>query len=240
MDTGKVTAAPARMPPVRTRLPGNQALLRLQRKCACGGEETCSSCQIQTRRIQTKVVVGTVDDPLEMEADAVADRVMRMPETNPVKPSSAGLQIQRACAACEHEEEDVVRRKAKGSNAYQFCDSHAPKSDTPVLSDSNLTQGGAPLPGTVREFFEQRFGRDLSSVRVHTDTDSHRANVDLHSHAFTYGEHIWLARGESAVSNQLMAHEMAHVIQQRAPRLLTPQPRDGAGRSDGLPSTNTL
>ena len=110
MDTGKVTAAPARMPPVRTRLPGNQALLRLQRKCACGGEETCSSCQIQTRRIQTKVVVGTVDDPLEMEADAVADRVMRMPETNPVKPSSAGLQIQRACAACEHEEEDVVRR----------------------------------------------------------------------------------------------------------------------------------
>ncbi|NEU10433.1 DUF4157 domain-containing protein [Flavihumibacter sp. R14] len=80
---------------------------------------------------QCKLVVGAPDDPYEKEADAVADRVMRMPEPEtvqrqeemeddePVQLKSADASfIQRACA-CEHEkiqqqeegEEDLVQPK---------------------------------------------------------------------------------------------------------------------------------
>jgi hypothetical protein len=49
-------------------------------------------------RLQAKLAISTVDDPLEREADAVADTVMRMPEP---AVSSAPLQVCRKCAACE-------------------------------------------------------------------------------------------------------------------------------------------
>jgi hypothetical protein len=61
---------------------------------------------IQPSRIaqqgQKKLAVGSVDDPLEHEADAVADKVMRMPET-----------VQRKCAHCD-EEETVQRKQLTG------------------------------------------------------------------------------------------------------------------------------
>ena len=50
---------------------------------------------LQQIPVQCKLSVGAVDDPLEHEADAMADKVMRMPEQN---------FIQRKCAHCEEEE----------------------------------------------------------------------------------------------------------------------------------------
>ena len=50
--------------------------------------------------IQFKLSIGAVDDPLEDEADAMADIVMRMPEES---------FIQRKCSQCE--EEEKVHRK---------------------------------------------------------------------------------------------------------------------------------
>ena len=62
--------------------PGNQAALRRLSQT--------------TIRIQPKLEIGAVNDPLEAEADLMADRVMRMTE--------APL-VQRKCAACEEEED---------------------------------------------------------------------------------------------------------------------------------------
>ena len=207
-DASKVSAEPMRIPPVRTRLPGNQALLRLQRKCACGGQGTCPACRLQQKRIQTKVPVGPVDDSFEREADSTADRVMRMDSSESLPATPSQPQIQRACDACEEEEDDgVVRRKAIDAS----------ESASPALDAANLVRGGVPLPEPVREYFERRFGLDFSSVRIHMDADSHRANVDLHSHAFTFGDHIWLAQGQTVAPNHLLAHELTHVVQQTSP-----------------------
>jgi hypothetical protein len=58
--------------------------------------------------LQFKLYVGSVSDPLEREADQVADRVMRMPD--PAAPSALPIEavgsprLQRACAECEKEE----------------------------------------------------------------------------------------------------------------------------------------
>ena len=53
--------------------------------------------------IQRKLAVGAVNDPLEHEADRVADQVMRMPDPD-VSVAAAPPQVSRKCAAYEEEE----------------------------------------------------------------------------------------------------------------------------------------
>jgi hypothetical protein len=65
---------------------------------------------LQRLAIQRKLSIGSPDDPLEHEADAVADKVMRMPEPN---------FIQRKCAECE-EEDEKLQRKANEFSRVPF------------------------------------------------------------------------------------------------------------------------
>jgi hypothetical protein len=191
----KVPETPAGPRLYRRRLPGNQALLRTEEP-----------------GIQTKVAIGRRDDPLEREADATADRIMRMTSSDPPSPAPAPSQIQRADGALEEEsDEREVQRKAAGPAV--------PASPTSQLSPSRLMHGGTPLPSTVRDYFEPRFGRDFSSVRIHTGEEAARANRELGSYAFTFGPHIWLGRGQDPGHSSLLAHELTHVVQQTAPPL---------------------
>ena len=106
---------------------------------------------------------------------------------------------------------------------------HEPDAQPP--HDEALTQGGSPLDADLRGFFETRYGRDLSDVRIHTGLRSESLNDGLNAHAFTYDSHVWLGRGHRPRADFLLAHELAHVIQQREPKLLNPQPQteDAAG-----------
>jgi outer membrane protein OmpA-like peptidoglycan-associated protein len=61
---------------------------------------------LRPRLLQTKLRIGALTDPLEREADRVADQVMRMSLTN--APSSDPGQIQRKCAACQKEEQEAA------------------------------------------------------------------------------------------------------------------------------------
>jgi hypothetical protein len=105
--------------------------------------------------IQATLEVGAVDDPLEHEANRVADQVMRMPAP----------QLQRACSGCggrigasteEKEGEPTIRRSAQvGAEHIE-----AP--------DSIVARLGAvrPLDPGVRSFFEPRFGVDFGAVQM--------------------------------------------------------------------------
>lgn len=80
---------------------------------------------------------------------------------------------------------------------------------------------GRPLDASVRGVFETRFGRDLSSVRVHTDSV---AGTFLHSaqaNAAALGHDLFFAPGIYAPNRvegrRLLAHELAHVVQQELP-----------------------
>ena len=91
---------------------------------------------------------------------------------------------------------------------------------TPATPDAQvLTSGGAPrLPACAS--FWTRFDRDLSEVRVHTGDESAGFNDDLNSHAFAYERHIWMGAGQSVRPSFLLAHELAHVVQQSQPKAL--------------------
>jgi hypothetical protein len=80
-----------------------------------------------------------------------------------------------------------------------------------------LRTPGQPLDAGSRAFMEPGFGRDLSGVRVHADSDSARASEALNARAFTFGSHIVFNSGEHAThaaNPRLLAHELTHVIQQ--------------------------
>ncbi len=79
---------------------------------------------------------------------------------------------------------------------------------------------GEPLPADVRRTLTATFGRDLTDVRVHADTAAGDRARSLGARAFTIANHVFLGRGERATDLSLMAHEVAHVIQQRGTALV--------------------
>jgi hypothetical protein len=85
-----------------------------------------------------------------------------------------------------------------------------------------LKGGGSPLPGNVRAYMEPRFGADFSGVRLHTGSEAMQMNRELQAHAFTHGQDIYLGAGAkspgSPGGNHLLAHELAHTIQQTGSR----------------------
>ncbi|MGH6847722.1 MAG: DUF4157 domain-containing protein [Methylocella sp.] len=158
-------------------------------------------------RIQAKLKVGAVNDPLEQEADRVADQVMRMPAPG-VAPTSAPAQVSRKCAGCE--EEEKLQKKEAGP---QSATSEAPGSVHEVLRSP-----GQPLDASSRAYFEQRFGQDIMKVRVHSGAAAEQSARDMDAHAYTVGHDIVFGAGQFAPGTiegrRLIAHELAHVVQQ--------------------------
>lgn len=160
--------------------------------------------------IQCKLTVGAVDDPLEAEADAMADKVMRMPTNN---------FIQRKCSHCEEEEQ--AQRKPLAS----FIQKKEASGIGAVVSDSVSNQiastrgNGNTLDSSTKSFMESRFGADFSHVRIHTGEYATQLSQDLNAQAFTVGNDIYFNSGkytpESSAGKYLLAHELTHTIQQQ-------------------------
>jgi Domain of unknown function (DUF4157) len=105
---------------------------------------------------------------------------------------------------------------------------------------------GRPLESSTRAPFENHFGRDLSSVRVHDGPAASEAADSIQARAFTLGNSIAFRSGEFAPQSKqgqhLLAHELAHTVQQgaagppqptlnRVPGDVQRQPGDGGGNT---------
>ncbi|MCG3156683.1 MAG: hypothetical protein DKINENOH_03307 [bacterium] len=99
---------------------------------------------------------------------------------------------------------------------------------------SHSRGGGSALPHDTRAFMEPRFGVDFSQVRVHTGTNAAQMSQDLNAQAFTVGRDIYFGNGkynpQTSGGQQLLAHELTHVVQQGAalrakPIAVTPAPQ---------------
>jgi hypothetical protein len=82
--------------------------------------------------------------------------------------------------------------------------------------------GGRPLPDAVRGKMEAALRADFSNVRVHVGPQAERIGAI----AFTIGSDIYFAPGrfqpDMTHGQQLLGHELAHVVQQRAGRVRNP------------------
>ncbi|MCB0594940.1 MAG: DUF4157 domain-containing protein [Phaeodactylibacter sp.] len=75
------------------------------------------------------------------------------------------------------------------------------------------------MPKDVRGRLEADFGADFSSVRIHTGKDAVQMAELLRAQAFTHGCDIYFNEGKyapfSKTGLELLAHELAHVVQQK-------------------------
>ena len=82
-----------------------------------------------------------------------------------------------------------------------------------------LAQPGRPLDSGARGFMESRFGQDFSAVRVHEGSAAARSAEDVNALAYTVGQDIVFGAGQyqphSAEGRHLLAHELAHTVQQQ-------------------------
>lgn len=170
----------------------------LHRRCSCGGTPgptgECAECRRRRKRaLQPKLRVNRPGDRYEREADRVADRVMRAP-----RPAAAPLTLTPV----------VQRAGAQGGSRV-----------APPEVDAALAASGRPLDDSSRSFMEHRFGHDFSRVRVHADTRAAGSALAVGARAYTVGRDIVFGPGEyrpaSTVGRRLLAHELAHVVQQR-------------------------
>jgi Domain of unknown function (DUF4157) len=80
--------------------------------------------------------------------------------------------------------------------------------------------GGQPLGRTHRSEMEARFGHDFGAVRVHADAEAARSAESIGALAYTVGGHLVFGAGryapQSFEGRRLLAHELAHVVQQGA------------------------
>jgi hypothetical protein len=150
--------------------------------------------------------IGAVDDPLEHEADQVADQVMRRlaPEA---APASGPLQIIRKPATCNTEETRLERAQSQTTANVE----------APSALRSVLASRGRPLEAGTRIEMEQSFGHDFSDVRVHTDASANDSARAINALAYTFGHNIVFAEDryqpDSDAGRRLLAHELAHVVQ---------------------------
>ncbi|MGH8864098.1 MAG: DUF4157 domain-containing protein [Pyrinomonadaceae bacterium] len=180
------------------------------------------------RHIQAKLKVSEPGDVHELEADRIAEQVMRMPDpttNNEAEVPSRRMvpQIQRLCTECEEAgagrnsavpqiqrkcgpgaEDEIQRKASEEEDEAEVIQTKttggAANKSNPTLEGGISTFGGSgqALPPPVRAFFEPRFGYDFGAVRVHADTGAARAASDLGARAFAAGRDVFFGAGEYA------------------------------------------
>jgi len=114
----------------------------------------------------------------------------------------------------------IVKPQAKvaESSARRLAVTDTVPSEAPASLHGVLRSAG-PLDAATRAYFEPRFGHDFSDVRVHTDGDAALTAFGLGAAAYTVDTHIVFAPGryrpQTNAGRRLLAHELAHVLQQR-------------------------
>lgn len=145
--------------------------------------------------LQKRLAIGASDDPLEAEADRAADAALA-----------------RAPGEVAGHAPLSLRRQETGRGGGW--------GEAPASVDRVLASGGAPLDEGLRADMEGRFGHDFSGVRVYHDAAAAQSARDVAAHAYTAGNAIVFGAGQfspgAGEGRRLLAHELAHVVQQGA------------------------
>jgi len=183
--------------------------------------------------IQAKLAISNPDDPDEREADNVANTIMR---------KAAGAPASSPCS-CSHDGEmcEECQQKQSAPSIQRRASSSAAPTHVPRIVSDVLRSPGHPLDSATRAFFEPRFGRDFSDVRVHTGAEAAASARSINAHAYTAGSDIVFASGQYSPATSsgrfLIAHELSHVAQQlAATESRIHRAPDNAGPPDGQPS----
>lgn len=112
------------------------------------------------------------------------------------------------CAECRKKKQNLQRKEASGAEPV----------GVPPIVQEVLRSPGQPLDPAVRAFLEPRFAHDFSQVRIHRDEAAMESAREVNALAYTVGSNLVFGAGqyapETSEGRRLMAHELAHVVQQ--------------------------
>ena len=163
---------------------------------SAGFQESAGNLAVQAllrdSAVGPKLSVSQPHDPDERSADAIADRAL------------AG--------------------EAPAGQAAPIVAAGPAPAPGPAVAAALDGDAGAPLPSVEQAEFGTKLGADLSGVRIHDDEAAHAAAKEIGARAFTHGRDIFFAAGEwrpeDREGRRLLAHELAHTVQQVPPDLL--------------------
>ena len=166
--------------------------------------------------IQKKLSVGSANDSHEVEADQVADQVMKMSEPSPYAVHTGAL-IQKKGIHSEPQMQSLAETitpliQCSSTENGRVASDH-------IESQINSSKGsGSSMDSGTKSFMENRFGADFSNVKVHTGREAVQMSRDLNAQAFAVGNDIYFNEGKynpsSDAGKHLLAHELTHTIQQ--------------------------
>jgi hypothetical protein len=175
---------------------------QVQRKCAGSGECECSDCATRNSQEQFSLRVSDLADGTPI--------ISQVPTS---------IQRQKKESALEDEPTEEP-----GKDDLIADESGRPKRIAGEATTHGLVPWtrppglGSPMPTLVRHFMESRFSHDFGKVRIHDGAEASHSASRLHAHAYTVGNDIYFNWGEYhpelRAGAQLLAHELAHVVQQ--------------------------
>ena len=117
------------------------------------------------------------------------------------------------CACGDADDEDLQKKAVPG----QTEDFDA-QPEAMAGVQAALRSPGRPLEPGTRSFMEDRFGINFSQVHIHDDPLAARSARDVNALAYTVGQEVVFGAGQYAPGTdsgrRLLAHELAHTIQQ--------------------------
>ena len=154
---------------------------------------------------QARMEVGRVDDPAEVEADAMALDFLRWQQSSGEQSTPAQRQVSS---------DQTSRSTSSGTmETGGFAVGGGLESEI-----ARETGRGSGLDGSTRGQFEGFFGVDLGGVRVHADSKAAELSRSLGAEAFTVGSDVFFGEGKFSAGSSsgmgLLAHELTHVVQQ--------------------------
>ncbi|TWI50241.1 uncharacterized protein DUF4157 [Pseudoduganella flava] len=174
----------------------------LQRRCACGahtwGGGQCAACA-QGRAagfLQASLGIGASDDPLEVEADRVAEHV--------VAGGRAPLSVQR------HGGQPAPDASPVPASVDQAIGSAGTPLDAPLRQEMERRFG--------HDFSGVRVHTDALAARSARDVAAHAYTV---GQRIVFGEHRYAPATRDG--RRLLAHELTHVIQQSGAAPIAPR-----------------
>lgn len=190
--------------------------------------------------LQKKLTLGKPGDKYEKEADWVASQVVQQINTPAFIQSNQEHSCQR-----QEEPEARLQVKRQGldqqpsSPPWLQQPNHSRENDLsiqfkrqrePEMPEGEISADlaaaivgakgrGHPLDLKLQQSMGQAMSADFSGVRVHTDSQSDQLNRSIQAKAFTTGQDVFFRQGTYQPGHRegqaLIAHELAHVIQQQ-------------------------
>ena len=184
-------------------------------------ERSASLQPVRRRPVDAGLRVGPADDRYEHEADEMARTVVQALAND--EPARVGGW--RAVAFPSQPGATRIRRMTTATPIGP--DGGSVDAETADAIAARMGRG-QPMAPRVRRSMEHAFGTDFSRVRLHHGPDAADLSTRLGAEAFTVGSDVFFGRGLPDTTRTegqgLLAHELAHTVQQARPAVVQRQP----------------